>query len=228
MKKEEFLRKLQSLLSDISPSEREEALAYYRSYFEEAGIENEEKVLKELENPEKVAKTIKIGLEEDGNTTGEFTERGYDDGTKVKDGEVEPYKKSRVNNSNILLVLILCIFAAPFLLPIAAAVISVLVAIICVIFVLFLGVAIVGIALLISGGAILGTGFLQILISPVSATLFLGAGLILLGIGLIVTLLGIWIIKKSVPSVIRGIVSILSYPFKRIRSFLYTLKSKGN
>ena len=37
----EFMRKLEELLSDISPSEREEALQYYNDYFNDAGRENE-------------------------------------------------------------------------------------------------------------------------------------------------------------------------------------------
>ena len=45
MRKEEFLRKLEMLLSDISAEEREEAMAFYRSYFEDAGIGNEARII---------------------------------------------------------------------------------------------------------------------------------------------------------------------------------------
>lgn len=38
MNKEEFLKRLEQLLSDISEEERADALAFYRSYFEDAGI----------------------------------------------------------------------------------------------------------------------------------------------------------------------------------------------
>ena len=41
MNKEEFLKRLEQLLSDISEEERADALAFYRSYFEDAGIGNE-------------------------------------------------------------------------------------------------------------------------------------------------------------------------------------------
>lgn len=41
----EFMRKLEELLSDISPSEREEALQYYNDYFNDAGRENEKEVI---------------------------------------------------------------------------------------------------------------------------------------------------------------------------------------
>ena len=45
MNKDEFLRQLEVLLSGISQEERTEALAFYRSYFEDAGEANEAKIL---------------------------------------------------------------------------------------------------------------------------------------------------------------------------------------
>lgn len=62
MNKEEFLKRLEELLSDISEEERTDALAFYRSYFEDAGIGNEASILEELESPEKVAEAIKRDL----------------------------------------------------------------------------------------------------------------------------------------------------------------------
>ena len=62
MSREEFMRQLEALLTDISEEEKREALSYYRSYFEDAGEENEERILKELESPQKVAATIKADL----------------------------------------------------------------------------------------------------------------------------------------------------------------------
>lgn len=50
MNKEEFLKRLEQLLSDISEEERADALAFYRSYFEDAGIGNEASILEELES----------------------------------------------------------------------------------------------------------------------------------------------------------------------------------
>ena len=62
MNKEEFLRELARLLQNIPDSERIEALQYYEDYFNDAGPENEQKVLEELGTPRKVADTIKDGL----------------------------------------------------------------------------------------------------------------------------------------------------------------------
>ena len=61
MNKEEFLMKLEALLLDVPGDERREALEYYRNYFEDAGQENEAKIIEELESPEKNAeKTVPI------------------------------------------------------------------------------------------------------------------------------------------------------------------------
>ena len=80
MSREEFMKQLEILLTDVSEEEKQEALSYYRSYFEDAGVENEERILKELESPEKVAATIKsdLGIENIGDR-GEYTESGFHD-----------------------------------------------------------------------------------------------------------------------------------------------------
>ena len=74
MKREEFLKQLEQLLDGISEEEKADALAFYRSYFEDAGEENEESVIAELESPEKVAQSIKknLGMERTIYCTGFF------------------------------------------------------------------------------------------------------------------------------------------------------------
>lgn len=76
MSRWEFMRQLEELLSDISPSEREEALQYYNEYINDAGRENEEEVIRSLGSPEQVAESVKEGLGEAFNN-GEFSEKGF-------------------------------------------------------------------------------------------------------------------------------------------------------
>lgn len=59
MTKYEFLGDLSRLLSDLSEEERNEALQYYEDYFTDAGREQEQAVIQELESPEKVAAKIR-------------------------------------------------------------------------------------------------------------------------------------------------------------------------
>ena len=82
MSRTEYMRELDALLQGISKEEREEAMQYYNDYFDDAGSENEEKVIEELGSPAKLADTIRAGV--NGNTGeaesySEYGERGYRD-----------------------------------------------------------------------------------------------------------------------------------------------------
>lgn len=79
MNRKGFMDRLETLLAVIPEEEREEALQYYTDYFEDAGQENEEQVIKELGSPENVAAMIKADLKDDSAGNGEFTENGYSD-----------------------------------------------------------------------------------------------------------------------------------------------------
>ena len=59
MDRAQFMQELEKLLADISETERQDALDFYNSYFDDAGAENEASVLRELGSPEKVAAIIK-------------------------------------------------------------------------------------------------------------------------------------------------------------------------
>lgn len=59
MNRFEFMRELEVLLQDVPPAERDEALQYYNSYFDDAGASNEAQVIQALGNPAKVAASIK-------------------------------------------------------------------------------------------------------------------------------------------------------------------------
>lgn len=59
MTKDKFLSKVREGLRDLPKEERDDAMRYYEEYFEEAGEENVDKVIKELGTPKEVVKTIK-------------------------------------------------------------------------------------------------------------------------------------------------------------------------
>ena len=79
MNRKEFMIRLEQLLTDISEEERADALQYYEDYFDDAGAENEESVIQELESPEKVAAIIRTDLKDVSRESGEYTEWGYTD-----------------------------------------------------------------------------------------------------------------------------------------------------
>lgn len=74
MNKREFLQSLREKLTQMPEEEVNAALRYYEEYFDEAGVQNEERVLKELGTPEQVAKQILaeggVREEKKGNSEG--------------------------------------------------------------------------------------------------------------------------------------------------------------
>ncbi len=66
MNRADFMKQLESLLTGIAPTEREEAIQYYSDYFDDAGAENEQEVIEALGNPARVAENIKRDLLDSG------------------------------------------------------------------------------------------------------------------------------------------------------------------
>ena len=64
MTKQEFLDQLGQILWDLPEDERMDAVWYYEDYFADAGVENEQQVLRELGSPERVAEKIRASFEE--------------------------------------------------------------------------------------------------------------------------------------------------------------------
>ena len=77
MNRIEYMRRLAALLQDVPAEERVATMQYYNDYFDDAGEENEEKVIEELGSPEQVAAEMKAGLGRRTGDTGEFRETGY-------------------------------------------------------------------------------------------------------------------------------------------------------
>ena len=76
MSRKEFMEELQVLLGELPAEEREEAIRYYESYFDEAGPEQEQTVLEELGSAGRVATQILRDYRME-NSGGFYTEQGY-------------------------------------------------------------------------------------------------------------------------------------------------------
>lgn len=95
MDRAQFMEQLARLLSDISESERQEALEYYESYFDDAGAGQESEVIRELGSPGKVAAIIKADLKESNDRYAEYSELGYED-TRTREPGKMPDKYTQV------------------------------------------------------------------------------------------------------------------------------------
>lgn len=216
MNRAEFMEKLKNLLSDIPEWEREEALNYYEDYFDDAGLENEQQVIRSLGSPEKVAQTIKDGLLDENGRQGEFSENGYSGyghSTKDEVGYYEPKKNKRfadrikgMGTSGMILILILAIFALPILGPviigIGSAILGVLAAAAAIIFSLI----IIGIVLLVVGASVFAAAIGCLFATPSVGVMLLGGAMLILGLGVLIIILGIWVVTKIIPPIIRWFV----------------------
>lgn len=63
MNRLEYMTELESHLRDISEEDRRDAIEYYNAYFDEAGSENEQKVIEELGDPVKLAEQVREGAD---------------------------------------------------------------------------------------------------------------------------------------------------------------------
>ena len=101
MNRIEYMRRLAALLQDVPAEERVATMQYYNDYFDDAGEENEEKVIEELGSPEQVAAEMKAGLGRRTEDTGEFRETGYADPKRRKSRFVIPEWEARIRTRGI-------------------------------------------------------------------------------------------------------------------------------
>ena len=225
MNRVEFMNKLKNLLWDIPKEEREEALNYYEDYFDDAGADNEGKVIEALGSPEKVAAIIKDGLKEETKDQREYSETGYTGyGNSAKD-EVVSYEQSKkksfsdcikgLGKSGLILVLILAIFALPILGPIGIGIASTIFGLLAAAVAVVFAVAVAGIALLVAGAVVFASAIGCLLVTPAIGVMLLGAALVIIGIGILITVLGIWILTKVVPGLIRFVVDLIRKIFAK-------------
>ncbi|MED3802657.1 DUF1700 domain-containing protein [Lysinibacillus xylanilyticus] len=166
MNRASFLKKLQGKLQRLPAHEIDAALAYYEEYFDEAGEENEQRVIQQLGSPSHVASQIMADY-------------------ALKDLEATSTSTSTKKNMSAIWLIILAIISAPLSLPLlvvaialifsfGAVIFSVIIAIIATVLSIFFG----GIVALISGFFILAQDW-------ATALLFMGVGFIVTGLGIL-------------------------------------------
>lgn len=221
MNRTRFMKELEQLLWDLPCNERTEAIQYYNDYFDDAGPENEARVIKELESPEKVARTIREGMSENG----EYTERGYEDDRFRQSQELSDYRKEpeaagafaprTPNLWKLLSVVLLCLILLPIIVPVFAAVLGILLAVFLGIGGLILGAVLAAVALPIAGIVLIGLAFYNLFFLPAVGITLGGIGCILLAVGILLFLLAVWAGKSFLPFCIRSIVSVIRYPLRK-------------
>lgn len=221
MNRVEFMSQLERLLGDIPESDRQDAIAYYNDYFDEAGVENEARVIQELGSPGRVAATIKADLHTSGNEQAEYTEQGYSDGREKKAQDL-PSKSGNASRGMkgkrtvpLPLIIILIIFAAPFLIGAGGGLLGGFIGIVCAIFGILIAAIACGVSLIIAGLVCFVVGIVRIVISPIEGIITTGVGSLMLAVGILLTLLFLWATVKWFPAMFRGIVNWIQSLFQR-------------
>lgn len=236
MNKKDFIKELEYLLQDIPDAEKEDAIAYYRDYLEEAGEEQEDDAVRELGSPERVAAIIRADLNGNLKEGGEFTDTGYQDErfrdpryqvAERKDlpdvtesGEASrkrgnpdgtmPRRRFFARLLKVFLILTLICTVVPALTGIGSGIYGIVVTLVCVFGVAVLLIGILTATALVSGVILLVYGVCTLTAKFWTAISLLGFGIIFLGLGLLGAALSIFVYGKLIPWIIRTVTNWIS------------------
>lgn len=225
MNRKEFMSRLSQLLDGVSKEEKEEALTYYENYFEDAGPENEQNIIRELESPEKVAEIIRrdLGITDLVTTsqkTGEWQEKQQYSGqqsdaqqkqTRGNDRQQysSPYnqnaqKAESEKKDTIIIVLLvaLLVVTCPVWIGFVAGVFGTIIGIFAGLFGISVGGIFSGIALLVVSIGLMFAG------SVALGLLCLGVGLLLFTMGILAVVLLVLLCGMFIPWLWKQIVKL--------------------
>lgn len=158
MNRKEFMAELAARLHRLPPEDLHAALQYYEEYFDEAGSQHEQEVIRELKGPAHIASKI------------------------LADYAVKEAKKvsaSTKSGWHALWFIILAICAAPVAVPLIIAAITIII-------VLAISGFVVIFALLVTAGAIFVKGIGFLFFGSASALVLFGSALVLIGFALLI------------------------------------------
>jgi len=220
MNKNDFIKQLENELSDVSPEERENALLYYKNYFEDAGPENEEKLISELNSPREIAEEIKrdlgfvpISNSEGSNSANKSSSADSFNGQneKINENSSKPFFEKTFSIGSLTmplwLFIVLLIILSPIILPAISGVFGTLVGIVFSVIGIAIGFFAASIAVIIAGIALIIGGIGSMISSSIFTGIFLaGTGLLLIGIGIFMLLFSLQLFIAWIPQFVRWII----------------------
>ena len=208
MNRQEFMKRLEYLLRGIPVSEREDALAYYNDYFDEAGVENEYQVIQELGSPEVVAEKILADVQQ---VYSDPEPEVY----QSNSNKYENAEKPGMSKSTKILIVILLVLTFPIWIGIVAGLFGTVVGLIGAAFGIAIGIG--GAAVGLIGGGVLGTirGIAIFAPNPVEGLASIGFGVFLVALGLLLVLLCVWCLGVWLPKGVRALVQWIKRLFYR-------------
>lgn len=212
MNRIDFMKQLESLLQNISPTEREEALQYYNDYFNDAGAENEQAVIEALGNPAKVAENIKRDIYGAGYGDAVYQKPQAQDRavvqyqqTGTQQAKAEPPKKDGMPAWAIVLIVIGVIIMSPAILGVAGGFLGTAAGIIIAWFALIVGFGVAAVSLFVVLLVLLITGVICLWTDPLVGMALIGGGLICGGIGILFLMLTVAMAGIVTPAIFNGL-----------------------
>lgn len=236
MNREEFMKELEYLLSDIPDEEKADAVGYYRDYLEEAGEDHEEDAIREFGSPERIAAVIRSDLSGGLKDGGEFTERGYEDERfrdpnyqvikrfdlpeTVEDAHTDRTEPRRQETKNgdprtnravkIILWIILIIVAAPVLFGIGGGLVGIAGGILGLMVAAVVVIGVLTVALFLCGIALMVCGIVGMVIQPLDGIILIGVSVLILGVAMVFLALCGLFYGRFLPFVFRSVVNLFN------------------
>lgn len=237
MNRFEYMRRLEDLLSDISPSEKEEALTYYNDYFNDAGQENEQKVIEELGSPEQVAAGVKEGLglqtydrvqdslegEKIQNQSAQSGTNGNADAQNTRsqnafsqNNQIPPQQKQKKSKPAWLITLIVIglILASPLILALICVVFAVIISVFSLIFGLLIGFGVAAVSLYVVAFVCAVLGLVVLPVNVLVSGALLGSGCLCAAAGILCMILTV-LVAMTVPAACKGTVWLWRKMFRK-------------
>lgn len=194
-----------------------------RGYFTENGYEDEfiKEQKYEIIGSAKNVKDTDNTNENSQTRNGQTNREQNTDNSSNYDSTNRTSKYDRQHNNNsgtkLIIIIILCIFGLPFILPVIAVAFSLLITVGVLFLSLWIAFTVISIALTFTSVGLIIVGIIRLFTIPIIGLSLTGVGLVLFGIGLLFTMATIGLSTKVIPTVFRGFISICRLPFKNRR-----------
>ena len=189
MNRFEYMTELASCLQDISEEDRRDAMEYYNAYFDEAGSENEQKVIEELGDPTKLADQIREGADTISETT----------------DHISSDNSSADHTWKIVLIVVVAILTSPITVPLILSVLGTIFGVLLAAVLIVLGLIIGAATVAIIGVVLFGVGIAALFSEFFAGLALTGVGLILAVVGVVVAVGIVYLCKLVIPEIIKGV-----------------------
>ncbi|MFD0897217.1 DUF1700 domain-containing protein [Loigolactobacillus binensis] len=174
MRTGDYLHEFEHLLTGLNTAETSDVLEYYQEYILDADLADYTAAMTKLGTPQQLAR----------KTLADYSLR-----------QTTPTMATPRHNARLIWIIVLALFASPLAIPLALAVIALLLAGILVVGAIILAAVVVVAGLMLAGGFALIGGLALLLKSFATGIFYIGAGVATLGAGVLALLIGYLVVK---------------------------------